>query len=109
MQGFLPKIIYRDQLGQIVFILKQVIRLLWQSNPRFTIFIFILSAVWGLLKISTSKILIFVSQRFSTVRRADRIVVIDKGRVVEEGTHQSLMQQKGKYARLFSLQAKGYK
>ena len=62
-----------------------------------------------LLAISSSKILIFVSQRFSTVRRADRIMVIDKGRVVEEGTHQSLMQQKGQYSRLFSLQAKGYK
>lgn len=62
-----------------------------------------------LLKISRSKILIFVSQRFSTVRRADRIIVIDKGQVKEDGTHSSLMQQKGKYSRLFSLQAKGYK
>lgn len=61
-----------------------------------------------LLKISKSKILIFVSQRFSTVRRADKIVVVDKGKIVGEGTHQDLMKKKGKYARLFSLQAKGY-
>lgn len=61
-----------------------------------------------LYKISRNKILIFVSQRFSTVRRADRIIVMDKGRVLEQGTHKKLMQQNGKYARLFALQAKGY-
>ncbi len=62
-----------------------------------------------LMKISKSKILIFVSQRFSTVRRADKILVVDKGQVIEQGSHEQLMKLKGKYARLFNLQAKGYK
>lgn len=61
-----------------------------------------------LLKKSDSKILIFISQRFSTVRRADRIVVVDKGKIIEEGTHEQLMKLNGKYTRLFTLQAKGY-
>ena len=57
---------------------------------------------------SERKILILISHRFSTVRRADKIYVLDKGRVVEEGSHQELMKIKRKYARLFELQAKGY-
>ncbi len=55
------------------------------------------------------KILIFVTQRFSTVRMADRIFVVDKGRIIEAGTHEEMMKQKGSYARLFNLQAQGYK
>jgi ATP-binding cassette subfamily B protein len=62
-----------------------------------------------LLKKAKGKILIFVSQRFSTVRRADRILVMGKGRIVEDGTHEELMEKKGLYAELFSLQAKGYR
>lgn len=62
-----------------------------------------------LMKKAKSKILIFVSQRFSTVRRADRILVVDKGKIIEQGTHKELMSLNGKYRRLFDLQAKGYK
>ena len=62
-----------------------------------------------LMKISKDKIVIFVSQRFSTVRRADRIIVVDQGKIIEQGTHKALMKKKGKYAHLFNLQAKGYK
>ncbi len=52
---------------------------------------------------------ILISHRFSTVRMADEIVVLDSGRIVERGNHESLMQQHGVYARLFALQASGYR
>lgn len=48
---------------------------------------------------------ILISHRFSTVRRADRIVVLDDGRIVEDGTHESLLQSGGRYAEMFRLQA----
>jgi ABC-type multidrug transport system fused ATPase/permease subunit len=51
---------------------------------------------------------ILISHRFSTVRRADTILVLDKGRVIEQGTHPDLLEQGGRYARLFTLQAAGY-
>lgn len=51
---------------------------------------------------------IVISHRFSTVRQADVIVVLQQGRAVEIGSHDTLMSQRGLYARLFALQAKGY-
>jgi ATP-binding cassette subfamily B protein len=55
------------------------------------------------------KTVIIISHRFSTVRNADRILVLDQGRIVEEGNHEKLMNKKGLYAELFNIQAKGYK
>jgi ATP-binding cassette subfamily B protein len=55
------------------------------------------------------KMAILISHRFSTVRLADHIVVLDKGRVVEEGSHAALMAMEGTYARLFSIQAVAYR
>jgi len=52
---------------------------------------------------------ILISHRFSTVRKADKIVVIKDGTISEIGSHDQLVAQKGDYARLFALQAKGYK
>ena len=50
-----------------------------------------------------------VSHRFSTVRRADRIVVLERGRVIEDGSHDQLMARGGRYATLFDLQADRYR
>lgn len=51
---------------------------------------------------------LLISHRFPTVRMADRILVLEGGQVVEEGTHDDLVKKGGRYAHLFSLQAKGY-
>ena len=51
---------------------------------------------------------ILISHRFPTVRTADRIVVLAGGTIVEEGTHEGLLAEDGRYARLFKLQAQGY-
>lgn len=52
---------------------------------------------------------VIISHRFSTVRMADRIIVLKLGQVVEEGSHAELLAEKGLYAELFSLQAEGYR
>jgi ATP-binding cassette subfamily B protein len=52
---------------------------------------------------------VIISHRFSTVRMADRIVVLDEGRLVEEGSHAELVARGGLYAELFALQAEGYR
>lgn len=51
---------------------------------------------------------VLISHRFSTVRMADRILVLDKGQILEIGSHEELLKKDGKYAELFRLQAKGY-
>ena len=52
---------------------------------------------------------IFISHRFSTVRRADRILVFEEGRLIESGTHEELVALGGRYAELFNLQAASYR
>ena len=56
-----------------------------------------------------NKTLILVSHRFSTVRNANKIIVIDHGKIVESGSHKELMSLGGEYSKLFSIQAKGYR
>lgn len=60
-------------------------------------------------RLARQKTALIISHRFSTVRVADRIVVLQDGRVAEQGTHHQLMARSGEYAELFSLQAAGYR
>ena len=56
----------------------------------------------------TDRTVIFISHRLSTTRHADRILMLEKGRVVESGSHEELMKLDGKYAYMFRLQAEKY-
>jgi ATP-binding cassette subfamily B protein len=58
---------------------------------------------------SDGRITILVSHRFSTVRMADLIVVLDGARVVEAGTHEELMARRGQYSQLYGIQAAAYR
>jgi ATP-binding cassette subfamily B protein len=60
-------------------------------------------------RLASDRITILISHRFSTVRMADHIVVLDRGRIVEQGSHEQLMAAGGTYASLFTLQARGYR
>jgi ATP-binding cassette subfamily B protein len=59
--------------------------------------------------LSRSRTVVLISHRFSTVRMADRVVVLADGRVAEEGSHAELIGKGGRYAELFELQAAGYR
>ena len=60
-------------------------------------------------ELTLGKMALFISHRFSTVRMADRIVVLEKGRIAEEGDHDALTRQGGRYAEMFELQAANYR
>lgn len=59
--------------------------------------------------LTRGKTAVLISHRFSTVRMADRILVLDKGQLLEIGSHEELLQKEGRYAELFHLQAQGYR
>jgi ATP-binding cassette subfamily B protein len=59
--------------------------------------------------LTRDKIVVLISHRFSTVRQADIIVVLDQGEIIEQGTHAELMARQGRYAALFELQARPYR
>jgi len=60
-------------------------------------------------ELTNEKMALFISHRFSTVRMADRIVVLEAGDIVEEGTHEALTRMGGRYAEMFELQAASYR
>ena len=60
-------------------------------------------------ELTTQKMALFISHRFSTVRMADRIVVLENGRIAEEGDHDALTTLGGRYAEMFELQAASYR
>ena len=60
-------------------------------------------------ELTRGKLAVLISHRFSTVRMADRILVFEKGRIVESGTHCELLARQGTYAELFEMQAAGYR
>ena len=60
-------------------------------------------------QLARERITILISHRFSTVRMADQIAVLARGRIIERGSHEELMRLNGRYAQLFTLQARGYR
>ncbi|MEM7416125.1 MAG: ABC transporter ATP-binding protein [Gemmatimonadota bacterium] len=60
-------------------------------------------------ELTAGKMAVLISHRFSTVRMADRILVLDGGRIIEDGSHEQLLDLGGRYAELFNLQAEGYR
>ena len=63
----------------------------------------------SIFKNQKQKSAIIISHRFSTVRRADKIIVLNKGKIVEQGSHIELMKANGLYKEMFDRQAEGYK
>ncbi|HYO30779.1 MAG TPA: ABC transporter ATP-binding protein, partial [Thermomicrobiales bacterium] len=59
--------------------------------------------------LTKGRMALYISHRFSTVRMADRILVLENGRLIEQGTHEELMLQGTRYAELFELQAASYR
>jgi ATP-binding cassette subfamily B protein len=60
-------------------------------------------------ELTAGKMALFISHRFSTVRSADRILVLENGRITEEGTHDQLSRMGGRYAEMFEMQASSYR
>jgi ATP-binding cassette subfamily B protein len=60
-------------------------------------------------ELTAGKMALFISHRFSTVRMADRIVVLENGNISEEGSHEQLTRRGGRYAEMFEMQAASYR
>jgi ABC-type multidrug transport system fused ATPase/permease subunit len=96
----------RLALARALFALDAGVGILVLDEPTAALDVRAEAAFYGrFLELTAGVTTIVISHRFSTVRRADRIVVLDGGRVIEDGDHESLMAAGGRYARMFSLQA----
>ena len=62
----------------------------------------------SLKELMKNKTVVAIAHRLSTLREMDRIIVLENGKIIEEGTHLSLLRKKGRYAKLFKLQSDGY-
>ena len=62
----------------------------------------------NIIKKQENKTTVIISHRFSTVRKAEKIIVLDHGKIVESGTHDELIKHNGIYKEMFELQAEGY-
>lgn len=62
------------------------------------------SILQSLKELATGRTCVFVAHRLSTIMHCDKIMVLDDGQIVEEGTHQNLLARKGIYAKMWSLQ-----
>ena len=60
-------------------------------------------------ELTKGKMALLISHRFSTVKMADRMLVLEGGRIAEQGPHSELLQNKGRYAEMFELQAASYR
>ncbi len=103
-------------LGKIKLAFKQLpsvlrsVRLVWQKAPTWTLLNGWLAGLYEDILFLTNlyQFLDLTPNRFSTVQMADRIYVLDQGRIVESGTHPALLAQAGRYAHLYQTQAHHY-
>ena len=62
----------------------------------------------SLANLMKGKTVLAIAHRLSTLREMDRILVFDKGRIIENGSHEQLLRQKGRYYKLFTMQVDGF-